>query len=118
MKVQNQSVAPECPTSGTFEDWFGNDSPSMEFSQVCQDKLLTLVVDPDASKPMPERFSNQPGVTVKLKDFGKTQSAPFYEPLYVFLEANGYVRNRNIRVAGYDSRLTPDMDASWSAPLH
>ena len=110
VKAQNQTVAPECPTSGTFEDWFLNDSPSAEFSQVCQDKLLTLVVDPGASKPMPERFSNQPGVTVKLKDFGKTQSAPFYEPLYVFLEANGYVRNLNIRVAGYDSRLTPDMD--------
>jgi lecithin-cholesterol acyltransferase len=110
VKVQNQSVAPECPTSGTFEDWFLNDSPSTEFSQVCQDKLLTLVVDPDASNPMPERFANQPGVTVELKNFGKTQSAPFYEPLYAFLEAAGYIRNMNIRVAGYDSRLTPDMD--------
>ena len=81
VKVQNQSVAPECPTSGTFEDWFRNDSPSTEFSQVCQDKLLTLVVDPDDSKPMPERFSNQPGVTVELKNFGQTQSAPFHECL-------------------------------------
>src|SRR5262245_17081597 len=84
--VQNQSVAPECLTSGTFEVWLRNDSPSTEFSQVCQDKLLTLVVDPDDSKPMPERFSNQPGVTVELKNFGQTESAPFYEPLYTFLE--------------------------------
>src|SRR4029453_10442158 len=53
---------------------------------------------------------NQPGVTVELKNFGQTQSAPFYEPLYAFLEAAGYKRNKNIRVAGYDSRLTPDMD--------
>lgn len=30
--------------------------------------------------------------------------------LYAFLEQNGYERNRDIRVAGYDSRLTPDMD--------
>src|SRR5262245_24270640 len=74
--VQNQSVAPECPTSGTFEVWFGNDSPGREFSQVCQDKLLALVLDPDESKPMPARFSNQPGVTVELKDFGETQSVP------------------------------------------
>src|SRR5262245_23541887 len=49
--VQDQSVAPECPTSGTFELWLRNDSPSTKFSQVCQDKLLTLVVDPDDSKP-------------------------------------------------------------------
>jgi lecithin-cholesterol acyltransferase len=110
VKVQHQSVAPACPTSGTFEDWFLNDSPSTEFSQVCQDELLTLEVDPDASKPMPERFANQPGVIVELKHFGKTQSAPFYEPLYAFLEAAGYIRNLNIRVAGYDARLTPDMD--------
>ncbi len=110
VKVQNQSVAPECPTSGTFEVWFRNNSPNTEFSQVCQDKLLTLVVDTDDSKPMRERFSNQPGVTVELKNFGQTQSAPFYEPLYAFLEAAGYIRNVNIRVAGYDSRLTPDID--------
>lgn len=107
--VSGQTTAPECPASGTFEDWFLNDNPSPEFSQVCQDKLLTLVFDPDASKPMSQRFSNQPGVTVELKNFGKAQSAPFYEDLYAFLEANGYSRNLNIRVAGYDSRLTPDM---------
>jgi lysophospholipase-3 len=109
VRVDNQSVTPGCPASGTFEDWFLNDNPSQEFSQVCQDKLLTLVYDPNPSKPMSERFSNQPGVTVELKNFGKTQSAPFYEPLYAFLEAAGYKRNENISVAGYDSRLTPDM---------
>lgn len=100
---------PECPQSGNFEDWFLNDQPDA-FSQVCKDKLLTLVYDADPSKPMPERFSNQPGVTVAIKGFGETGSAPFYEDLYVFLEGAGYVRNQDIRVAGYDSRLTPDMD--------
>ena len=114
VKVQHQSVFSECPANGTFEDWF--DNPGQEFSQVCQDKLLSLVVDPDSSKPLLERFSNQPGVTVELKNFGMTQSAPFYKPLYTALEAAGYVRNFNIRVAGYDSRLTPDMGGSWSAP--
>jgi lecithin-cholesterol acyltransferase len=110
VQVQNQSVLPECPRSGTFVVWFGNDNPSTKFSQVCQDKLLTLVVDPDDSKPMPERFSNQPGVSVRLKNFGQTQSAPLYEPLYAFLKAAGYKRDVNIRVAGYDWRLTPDID--------
>lgn len=110
VKVKKQTVAPECPKSGTFEDWFLNDSPSQELSQVCQDKLLTLVYDGDLSKPMPERFSNQPGVTVEIKSYGKTESAPFYETLYTTLESAGYTRNKNIRVAGYDARLTPDMD--------
>lgn len=106
--VDHQSAFPDCPASGTFEDWFLNDTPSA-FSQICRDKLLTLVYDADPSKPMPARFSEQPGVTVKIKDFGKTASAPFYEDLYTFLEGAGYVRDQNIRVAGYDARLTPDM---------
>lgn len=107
--VHDQEVAPECPRLGGFEDWFRNDHPSATFSQVCQDKLLTLRYDAAASKPMSERFSNQPGVTVEVKNYGRTDSAPFYEPLYQALESTGYGRNRDIRVAGYDSRLTPDM---------
>ena len=72
---------------------------------------MTLVYDADPAKPMSERFSNQPGVFTSIGDFGKTASAPFYEPLYQFLEARGgYTRDLNIRVAGYDGRLTPDMD--------
>jgi lecithin-cholesterol acyltransferase len=100
--VENQVVAPECPSSGSFEEWFLNDNPSTTFSQVCQDKLLTLRVHR-------KRFSDQKGVTVRVKDYGSTESAPFYEPIYQALEAVGYVRDRDIRVAGYDSRLTPDM---------
>lgn len=107
--VENQTICPDCPASGSFESWFLNDAPSA-FSPVCRDRLMTLVYDPDPSKPMPERLSDQPGVTVKIQDFGTTRSAPFYEYLYQALEAAGYVRNRNIRVAGYDGRLTPDMD--------
>jgi lecithin-cholesterol acyltransferase len=107
--VDHQTTAPGCPASGTFEDWFLNDIPS-NFSQICQDKLLTLVYDDDSHQPMHRRFSEQPGVTVRIKDFGRTESAPFYEDLYVALEGTGYVRNKSIRVAGYDSRLTPDQD--------
>jgi Lecithin:cholesterol acyltransferase len=108
--VQNQTAAPDCPATGTFEDWFGNPSPSTTFSQVCRDKLLTLRYDPNLLVPMPLRFSNQPGVTVSIIGYGATESAPFYESMYQRLEAAGYVRNVSIRVAGYDARLTPDMD--------
>lgn len=107
--VENQTGAPECPASGVFEEYFSNSNPSPVFNQVCQDKLLTLVIDPNSNKPMAKRFSNQPGVEVKIKDYGKTASAPAYEVMYNFLEANGYERDVNIRVAGYDSRLTPDI---------
>ena len=107
--VHNQVVAPDCPRSGTFEDWFANNHPSTTFSQVCRDKLLTLRYDANPARPMPLRFSNQHGVTVQIIDYGMTQSAPFYETLYKTLETAGYVRNVNIRVAGYDARLTPDM---------
>jgi lysophospholipase-3 len=100
--VENQVVAPECPSSGVFEDWFLNDNPSATFSQVCQDKLLTLRI-------RGKRFADQKGVTVRVEDYGSTASSPFYEPMYQALEAAGYVRDRDIRVAGYDSRLTPDM---------
>ena len=55
------------------------------------------------------RFSDQRGVDVKIENYGTTESAPFYEPMYEALEGAGYVRDRDIRVAGYDSRLTPDM---------
>ena len=107
--VKHQVVAPDCPRSGTFEDWFQNTAPSTRFSQVCRDKLLTLRYDPDPRKPMPRRFSFQRGVTVRIPDYGKTESAPLYEPVYEALEAAGYVRDTSIRVAGYNPRLTPDM---------
>lgn len=108
--VLGQTQFPECPAWGTFEVWFPNTNPSEDFSQECQDKLMSLVVDPDTSKPVAERFSNQPRVLVLQKHYSRTESAPFYEPLYTFLESHGWERNRNIRVAGYDARLTPDMD--------
>jgi lysophospholipase-3 len=110
VKVAGQSTAPGCPVFGSFEDFFPNSQPS-QFDQICRDKLLTLVYDANPAKPLPERFSNQPGVLTSIGNFGKTASAPFYEPLYRFLESHGgYTRDLNIRVAGYDARLTPDMD--------
>jgi len=107
--VHDQHAAPGCPRSGTFQDWFLNDHPSTRFSQVCEDKLLTLRYARHSHKAWPKRFSNQRGVSVRILHYGKTESAPFYEPLYTALEAAGYTRDKDIRVAGYDSRLTPDM---------
>ena len=53
--------------------------------------------------------------SVRILDYGKTESAPFYEPMYEALEAAGYTRDQNVRVAGYDARLTPDMDGFLAA---
>jgi len=74
------------------------------------DKLLTLRYKFDPMNPAnPPKISEQPGVKVRISDYGKTESSPAYEGLYAFLEQNGYRRNVNIRVAGYDFRLNPDM---------
>ena len=108
--VNGQTVAPECPSSGTFEDWFANPAPSTTFSQVCRDKLMTLRYKADRRKPFPRRFSFRRGVTMRIPQYGKTQSAPLYEDFYKALEAAGWTRNKDIRVAGYNPRLTPDMD--------
>jgi lecithin-cholesterol acyltransferase len=107
--VANQATDPACPRSGSFQDWYQSDHPGGAFSQVCRDELLTLRYDPDPAQPMPHRFLEQPGVTVTIVDYGRTESAPFYEMLYKTLESAGYTRDKDIRVAGYDSRLTPDM---------
>ena len=48
--VHNQTAAPACPRSGTFQDWFLNPHPGKAFSQVCRDELLTLRYDRDPSR--------------------------------------------------------------------
>jgi len=108
--VHNQTAAPGCPRSGSFEDWYQNPHPAGSgFSQVCRDELLTLRYNTKSRLPMPTRFSNQRGVTVRIVDYGKTDSAPYYSVMYQTLERAGYTAGKNIRVAGYDARLTPDM---------
>jgi lysophospholipase-3 len=108
VSVHDQHTDAACPASGVFEDWFLNPEVSA-FSPVCQDELRTLTYDLGSHEPIATRFHEQPGVKVSIVDYGSPRSAPFYEPLYTALEASGYVRDRDIRVAGYDSRLTPDM---------
>jgi lecithin-cholesterol acyltransferase len=106
--VRNQRTDPACPASGSFEDRFGSPQTS-RFSPVCRDELITLRYRDNRRVPMPHRFSEQPGVRVSILNYGNTASAPFYQPMYQALEKAGYVRDRSIRVAGYDARLTPDM---------
>jgi lysophospholipase-3 len=115
--VKNQTTDPNCPGSGTFEDLVFGD-PGSAFSQVCRDELSTLRYDRRSHKPIRLRFHEQRGVTVSIPDFGTVASAPFYEPMYEALEAAGYTRDKNIRVAGYDARLTPDMDGFLQRSKH
>lgn len=105
--VAGQRTDPACPSSGRFEILAGDTAPSA-FGSVCRDELLTLRYNPDHAVPFAQRFSEQPGVTTSIPGYGSTRSAPFYEPLYTTLEKAGYVRDRTIRVAGYDFRLAPD----------
>jgi lecithin-cholesterol acyltransferase len=107
--VNGQTVAPECPSSGSFEDWFGNPAPIGSFSQECRDKLMTLRYNANR-RPFARRFSFQRGVAMRIPQYGKTESAPLYEGMYKALEAAGWTRNKDIRVAGYNPRLTPDLD--------
>ena len=109
VSVHHQKADPNCPFNGSFEDWYPNAQPSQTISQVCQDEMLTLRYSAKPHKPMRLRFRNQHGVKVSIIDYGKTSSSPFYEPMYAALATAGYTRDKDIRVAGYDARLTPDM---------
>jgi lecithin-cholesterol acyltransferase len=105
--VHNQRVDRACPSSGSFEDYFPNPTPSTTFSQVCRDELMTLSYRPFGA--WQTRFSDPHGVDVQLEDYGNVASAPFYQPMFDALESAGYTLDRNVRVAGYDARLTPDL---------
>lgn len=105
--VAGQGTDPACPATGGFEILAGTDDTSA-FSSICKDELTTLRYRGHSTSPFAQRFSEQPGVTTSVPDYGSTRSAPFYEPLYRTLERAGYVRDRSLRVAGYDFRLTPD----------
>jgi lecithin-cholesterol acyltransferase len=108
--VHEQRVDPACPRSGSFEDFFPNPTPSTTFSQVCRDELMTLSYRPHGA--WETRFSDAKGVDVRIEDYGQVASAPFYQPMFDALQAAGYTLDKNVRVAGYDARLTPDLDGS------
>jgi lysophospholipase-3 len=105
--VHDQHVDPACPSLGSFEDFFPNLAPSTTFSQVCRDELMTLSYRPQGA--WQTRFSDPKGVDMQIEDYGTVASAPFYEPMFSALQAAGYTLDKNVRVAGYDARLTPDL---------
>src|SRR4029077_1968767 len=105
--VHDQRIDPACARSGSFEDFFPNPSPSTTFSQVCRDELMTLSYRPHGA--WETRFRDAKGVTVRIEDYGKVASAPFYQPMFDALQAAGYTLDRNVRVAGCDACLTPDL---------
>jgi lecithin-cholesterol acyltransferase len=105
--VHNQRVDAACPSSGSFEDFFPNTAPSTTFSQVCRDELMTLSYRPHGA--WATRFGDPKGVDVEIENYGQVASAPFYQPMFDALQAAGYTLDENVRVAGYDARLTPDL---------
>ena len=108
--VHDQVVAPGCPRSGTFQDWFLNDHPSPRFSQVCEDKLLTLRYDRRGNEPWRTgsrtRAASRCGSSTTARPRARRSTSRCTRRS----RPTGYTRNKNIRVAGYDARLTPDMN--------
>ncbi|MFN8159810.1 MAG: hypothetical protein U0R52_02030 [Solirubrobacterales bacterium] len=106
--VHDQTSVKGCPRSGSFEDGLPAD-PGATFGQVCRDRLLTPRWRSNPRLPFPRRFSLPPGVKVSIPHYGQTSSAPVYGGLYAALESAGYEADRDLVVAGYDFRLTPDL---------
>jgi lecithin-cholesterol acyltransferase len=113
VSVHNQTGVKGCPRSGSFQDGIPA-NVGTTFSQVCRDKLITPRWKSNYSLSFSKRFSLPPGVKVSIPHYGQTASAPIYNPLYAALEAAGYRADRNLVVAGYDFRLTPDLDGFMS----
>lgn len=108
--VRGQTSYPDCPRNGSFEDGLTGVPVLGPFTQVCRDKLLTLRYHADRRGPMQRRFTRPHGVRVTLINNGQPSNAPLYSGFFKALEAKGYRPGRDLRVAGYNFRLTPDMD--------
>ncbi|HEX5194741.1 MAG TPA: hypothetical protein VFW09_18240 [Solirubrobacteraceae bacterium] len=106
--VHDQRTVKGCPRTGTYEDGIPA-NVGTTFDQICRDRLITPRLTPNRRLPFPRRFSLPPGVSVSIPHYGQTSSAPVYKGFYQALEAAGYTAGRNLVVAGYDFRLTPDL---------
>ncbi len=106
--VSNQTSVKGCPRSGSFGDGIFADAGTT-FNQVCRDRLLTPRWRSNPRLSFPQRFSLPPGVNVSIPQYGQTASAPVYGALYAALESAGYEADRDLVVAGYNFRLTPDL---------
>ncbi len=115
VSVGDQTMVRGCPRSGSFEDGFPA-NVGVTFSQVCRDELRTPRWRRGRDLSFPQRFSLVPGVSVSIPHYGQLASAPVYAGLYTALESAGYTANRDLVVAGYDFRLTPDLGGSCRGP--
>jgi lysophospholipase-3 len=106
--VRDQTSVRGCPSSGSFEDGIPA-NVGTTFSQVCRDRLITPRWRTGVHLSFPQRFSLPQGVDVTIPNYGELASAPVYAPFYRALEAAGYKGGRDLVVAGYDFRLTPDL---------
>src|SRR4051794_34361618 len=106
--VSGQTAVAGCAASGTFEDGIGA-APGDTYDQGCRDELLTPRYEADPRLAFPKRISLPPGVKVTIPDYGATATAPVYTQLFDALEKAGYVDGMDLRVAGYNFRLTPDL---------
>lgn len=77
-------------------------------------KALSNVVTLYRMRYIPSQgYSDPPGVTVTVPDFGSVSSIefvgpyPFYNNIVEYLIKRGYIRDVNIRAAPYDWRLNP-----------
>ncbi len=107
--VENQTGVRGCPRSGSFEDGVPA-NVGTTFSQVCRDKLITPRWRLHSRRPFPQRFSLPPGVKVSIPHYGNTASAPVYAAFFAALQTAGYQAGKDLVVAGYNFRLTPDLD--------
>src|SRR4051794_12658152 len=106
--VTGQKTVAGCAASGSFGVGIGETEPST-YDDTCRDELLTPRYDPDPALPFAKRITRPPGVRVTLPNYGRPASMPGYALLFNALEKAGYVPGKNLRAAGYDFFLTPDM---------
>jgi hypothetical protein len=98
--VTNQTFAPECPDTGTFEvSFFANQTQQW---QKCLMAYLKLNHEPNGT------LSNQPGVQTTLEFEGSPQSVSWpVQDLLLKFRSEGYEPGRNLFFACWDIRLGP-----------
>lgn len=104
--VEGQTAFPSCPGSGNYSLHYQSPSTQNGFDLTCMTQLLTL-----SYNNITRSFSNVPGVTPMLQDFGSAACAPFYEPFFTALRDDGWTDNVDLFGACYDWRMAPNVDA-------
>jgi lecithin-cholesterol acyltransferase len=104
--VEGQTAYPSCPASGNYSLHYQAASSQNGFDITCMTQLLTL-----SYNNITGAFSNVPGVTPILQDFGSVACAPFYEPFFNALRDDGWTDNVDLFGGCYDWRMAPNVNA-------